>query len=246
MGFGYQCYYYKNKITKLPKGSIVSGTKLLQVGGSVYDFFIPTWAGVDPNNGAPLWKTQTTDASGNTIEGTTSEYSKATKMLQGSSLPKWIGGISTSITYKNFDFSALLSYSIGGKILDSDYTMLLSNGNSAGRAWGEEILNRWTPENRNTDVPALSTTTNNWTSTSTRFLYSGTYARLKNVSIGYTLPKDTFANLGLQRFRIYLQGENLLTFYGHKGMDPEQTVDGTTYYRYPAMRTVTFGLQATF
>ena len=123
--------------------------------------------------------------------------------------------------------------------------MLLSNGNSAGRAWGEEILNRWTPENRNTDVPALSTTTNNWTSTSTRFLYSGTYARLKNVSIGYTLPKDTFANLGLQRFRIYL-GENLLTFYGHKGMDPEQTVDGTTYYRYPAMRTVTFGLQATF
>lgn len=236
----------KNKITKLPKGSIVSGTKLLQVGGSVYDFFIPTWAGVDPNNGAPLWKTLTTDASGNTVEGTTSEYSKATKMLQGSSLPKWIGGISTSVTYKNFDFSALLSYSIGGKILDNDYTMLLSNGSSAGRAWGEEILNRWTPENRNTDVPALSTTTNNWTSTSTRFLYSGTYARLKNVSIGYTLPKDTFANLGLQRFRIYLQGENLLTFYGHKGMDPEQTVDGTTYYRYPAMRTVTFGLQATF
>lgn len=72
----------------------------MQVGGSVYDFFIPTWAGVDPNNGAPLWKTLTTDASGNTVEGTTSEYSKATKMLQGSSLPKWIGGISTSVTYK--------------------------------------------------------------------------------------------------------------------------------------------------
>jgi hypothetical protein len=111
-------------------------------------------------------------------------------------------------------------------VLDTDYTSILSGGNLQGRAWSEEMLNRWTPENRYTDVPALNTTTNNWTSASSRFLYSATYARLKNV-------------------RIYVQGENLLTFYKHKGMDPEQTLDGTTYYRYPAMRTVTFGIQAT-
>ena len=58
------------------------------------------------------------------VEGTTSEYSKATKMLQGSCQSKWIGGISTSITYKT-SISALLSYSIGGKILDSDYTNVI-------------------------------------------------------------------------------------------------------------------------
>ncbi|MDN3695177.1 hypothetical protein QWZ06_24560 [Chryseobacterium tructae] len=50
----------------------------------------------------------------------------------------------------------------------------------------------------------------------------------------------------MKKFRIYVQAENLLTFYKHKGMDPEQALDGTTYFRYPAMRTVTFGLQATF
>jgi hypothetical protein len=61
---------------------------LLQVGGSVYDFYIPEWVGVDPANGNPLWKTITTDANGNTVVGTTSEYAKATKTLQGSSLPK--------------------------------------------------------------------------------------------------------------------------------------------------------------
>ncbi|ASK31570.1 SusC/RagA family protein [Chryseobacterium sp. T16E-39] len=235
----------KNKITKLPKGPIVTGTKLLQVGGSVYDFFIPEWMGVDPSNGAPLWKYIYQDANGNTVEGTTSEYAKATKTLQGSSLPKVSGGVTTSITYKNFDFSGLVTFSIGGKILDTDYTMLMSNGSNGGRAWSAEMLNRWTPENPNTDVPALSTKTNNWTSTSSRFLYSGTYARVKSVSLGYTLPSDYFGKLGLKKFRIYLQAENLLTFYKHKGMDPEQAIDGTTYYRYPAMRTITFGLQAT-
>lgn len=235
----------ENKITKLPKGPIVTGTKLLQIGGSVYDFFIPEWMGVNPSNGAPLWKYIYQDANGNNVEGTTSEYSKATKTLQGSSLPKFSGGLTTSITYKNFDFSTLVTFRVGGKILDTDYTTLLSNGSNAGGAWSTEILNRWTPENPNTDVPALSTKTNNWTATSSRFLYSGTYARVKNVSIGYTLPSDYFGKLGLKKFRIYLQAENLLTFYKHKGMDPEQTFDGTTYYRYPAMRTITFGLQAT-
>jgi TonB-linked SusC/RagA family outer membrane protein len=234
-----------NKITKLPKGSIVSGTKLLQVGGSIYDFFIPEWMGVDPTNGNPLWKTIATDANGNTVEGTTSEYAKATKTLQGSSLPKVMGGLTTSIRYKDFDFSGLLTFSLGGKILDNDYTMLMHNGSAAGRAWSSEMLNRWTPENTNTDVPALSTTTNNWTSASSRFLYSGTYARIKNVSLGYTLPSDYFEKIGLKKLRVYVQAENLFTFYKHKGMDPEQTLDGTTYYRYPAMRTVTFGVQAT-
>jgi len=234
-----------NKITKLPKGSIVSGTKLLQVGGSIYDFFIPEWMGVDPSNGNPLWKTIAIDANGNTVEGTTSEYAKATKTLQGSSLPKVMGGLTTSIRYKDFDFSGLLTFSLGGKILDTDYTMLMHNGSAAGRAWSSEILNRWTPENTNTDVPALSTTTNNWTSASSRFLYSGTYARIKNVSLGYTLPSDYFERIGLKKLRVYVQAENLFTLYKHKGMDPEQTLDGTTYYRYPAMRTVTFGLQAT-
>lgn len=234
-----------NKITKLPKGSIISGTKLLREGGSVYDFYLPTWAGVDPSNGKPLWKTITTDANGQTVEGTTSEIGKATREIQGSSLPKLVGGVTTSLAYKNFDVSALLTFRIGGKVLDTDYTSILSGGNLPGRAWSEEMLNRWTPENRYTDVPALNTTTNNWTSASSRFLYSATYARLKNVSIGYTLPSDYFERLGLKKFRIYVQGENLLTFYKHKGMDPEQTLDGTTYYRYPAMRTVTFGIQAT-
>ncbi|NAW52043.1 SusC/RagA family TonB-linked outer membrane protein [Elizabethkingia argentiflava] len=235
----------RNRFKSLPKPSIIKGSQMLTVGGSIYDFYIPTWAGVDAETGAPLWKKITTDSEGKTAESTTSEYAEATRIYQGSSLPKWVGGINTVLTYKNFDISGLLSFRIGGKILDQDYTSLLSSGSATGRAWGKEILNRWTPDNRYTNVPALNTTTNYWTSRSSRFLYSGTYARLKTVSLGYSLPQEVFEKIGLRRLRIYLQGENLLTFYKHKGMDPEQTFNGITYYRYPAMRTVTFGLQAT-
>ncbi|WP_435522792.1 hypothetical protein [Chryseobacterium indoltheticum] len=66
-------------------------------------------------------------------------------------------------------------------------------------------------------VPALSTTTNNWTSASSRFLYSGTYARIKNVSLGYTLPSDYFEKIGLKKLRVCVPGRKIFfTFYKHK------------------------------
>ncbi|MFD2600070.1 SusC/RagA family TonB-linked outer membrane protein [Sphingobacterium corticis] len=234
--------HFKNKITELPQEEgIPRGNKMLRVGGSLYDFYLPTWAGVNPENGSPQW--YLADDDGNQLEETTSVYGSAGRFIQGSSLPKLVGGINNSVTYRNFDFNALLSYSIGGQILDNDYTQLMHNGNNPGRAWSQEMLERWTPENTNTDVPRLTTDNLNWTSASTRFLYSGTYARLKNVSVGYTFPQTSMSRIGISRLRIFLQGENLLTFYGHKGMDPEQTVEGATYFRYPAIRTFSAGLQ---
>ncbi|MGK9117676.1 SusC/RagA family TonB-linked outer membrane protein [Olivibacter jilunii] len=237
--------HYKNKITELPNGGkpIPNGNKLLAVGGSIYDFYLPTWAGVDPATGSPLW--YKADANGNQTAETTSEYGQAGLFVQDNSLPDLVGGFSNTVSYKNFDLSALLSFSLGGKILDNDYIQLMHNGSSPGRAWSTEILNRWTPENTQTDVPRLTTDNLTWTSASTRFLYSATYARLKNVSLGYNFSKHLIERLGIANLRVFLQGENLLTFYGHKGMDPEQTVNGATYFRYPAMRTVSAGLQLT-
>jgi hypothetical protein len=80
------------------------------------------------------------------VEGTTSEYAKATKILQGSALPKLTGGVSTSINYKNFDFSALLTFKIGGKILDTDYASILHSGNLGGRMVDRNV-EQMDPEN---------------------------------------------------------------------------------------------------
>lgn len=234
--------HYKNRITELPTAeNIPSGNKLLRVGGSIYDFYLPRWAGVNPDNGEPLW--YLADQDGNQTEETTSEYGNAGRFILGSSLPDLVGGIHNSLQYKNIDFSALLSFSIGGQILDNDYVQLMHNGNNVGRTWSQEMLARWTPENRDTDVPRLTTDNLNWTSASSRFLYDGTYARLKNVSLGYTFSEGLTSRMNIGSARVFLTAENLLTFYGHQGLDPEQTIAGATYFRYPAMKTFSAGIQ---
>ncbi|WP_343565600.1 TonB-dependent receptor [Sphingobacterium sp.] len=238
--------HYKNKITALPNNNrpIPTGNKLLRVGGSIYDFYLPEWAGVNPENGLPQW--YTADKDGNKTGEKTSEYGKAGNFIAGSSLPDLVGGIQNSFTYKNFDLSALLSFSLGGQILDNDYIQIMHNGSNPGRAWSKEILERWTPENTQTDVPKLTTDNLSWTSSSTRFLYSGSYARLKTLSLGYSLPSELIKRIGIEKLRVFTTAENLFTLYGHQGMDPEQTVNGATYFRYPAMRTISGGVQFVF
>lgn len=233
----------KNEITSLPQKEITSGSKKLMVGKSIYDFFLREWAGVDAADGRPIW--YRTDSEGK--KDTTHDYTAATQYYSGTALPTVTGGITNTFNYKGVELSFLLAYSLGGKVLDGDVISLLSGASSPGRSWSKELLQRWTPENPNTDVPIVTTGTGNlnWTSTSTRFLYSASYARLKTASLGYYLPQTLVSRAGISSLKIYATGENLLTFFGHKGMDPEQSVDGTTYYQYPSMRTVSVGIQVT-
>jgi TonB-linked SusC/RagA family outer membrane protein len=234
----------KNEITSLPQKQIISGTKKLMVGKSIYDFYLRKWAGVDPKNGSPLW--YTTDSAGKT--GTTSVYAQGSQYYVGSSLPTVVGGITNTFRYRNIELSFLFTYSLGGKVLDLDYVSMLSGGASPGRNFSTELLNSWTTDHPNTNVPRMTTDDLGWTSTSTRFLYSATYGRLKNLTLAYHLPLPSRwkQNDYVKDIRLYVTGENLLTFYGHQGMDPEQSVAGTTYYQYPAMRTFSVGAQFGF
>lgn len=229
----------KNEILELPQKEIISGTKRLAVGGSIYDFFIREWAGVDPATGNPLWYKDGADGK----KTTTSTYSSATLYNAGTSLPDLTGGFTSTVSYKEFELSVVLAYSLGGKVLDLDYVSLMSGAVAPGRNWSTELLNRWTPGNTNTNVPKFTTDDLNFTQTSTRWLYDATYARLKNVQLGYNLPNTVLRRAGLKNVKVYALAENLLTFYGHKGMDPEQSIEGTTYYQYPQMKTISVGLQ---
>lgn len=229
----------KNEILELPQKEILSGTKRLAVGGSIYDFYIREWAGVDPVTGNPLW--YKTGADGK--KETTSTFSSGTLYNSGTSLPDLTGGFTSTVSYKEFELSLVLAYSLGGKVLDLDYVSLMSGGSNPGRNWSTELLNRWTPGNTVTDVPRVTTDDLSFTQTSTRWLYDATYARLKSAQIGYNLPNSILRRAGLKNVKLYALGENLLTFYGHKGMDPEQSVEGTTYYQYPQMKTISVGLQ---
>ena len=102
----------------------------------------------------------------------------------------------------------------------------------------------WTESNPNGSVPNPNGSPKN-SYDSDRFIESGAYLRLKNLQIGYTLPKELTEKAGISRCRFYLQGSNLLTLTRYTGYDPE-VGGGVDYGNYPQSRTFTFGLNATF
>jgi hypothetical protein len=113
-----------------------------------------------------------------------------------------------------------------------------------------KILNRWTPTNENTDVPSFLGSTKSENLQSTRWLENGSYVRVKNISLGYTLPGSIF-NRKIQSARIYVSGTNLITFTKYSGFDPEASsgVDsyaGVDLATYPSQKAVTIGLNINF
>ena len=246
---GVNLTHYKNVVTDLPlKDMPITGVTRLKVGRSVYDFYLREWAGVNPENGDPLWYKDVKDAQNNVIgRTTTNDYAKADYYyVNKSSLPKVYGGFNTAFTYKGFELSAIFAYSIGGYIVDRDVTMLWSNGSSTGRAWSTEMLKRWTPENRYTDVPALKTVSNNWNANSTRNLFNNSYLRMKNITLSYNFPQPMIKKISLNSLQLFVKADNLLTISGNQGLDPEQGITGLTYYRYPAMRSISGGVNVSF
>lgn len=232
---------YRNKIISLPSPEMWNSNKKWVVGGSLYDFHLIEWAGVNPENGNPQWY-RYNDIGEKVI---TDDYSSTTdkdRVKSGNSLPDLTGGLQSELSFKNFSFSFLFSYSLGGQIYNGDKTMLMSLG-SAGRTWSEDMLNRWTPDNRYTDIPRLTINPkSSWTNSSSRFLVDRSYLRLKNITLSYTLPKPLLRGLTLRDLTLFAQAENLLTFTKQQGLDPEQTYSGSTYFRYPVMKTVSFGI----
>jgi TonB-linked SusC/RagA family outer membrane protein len=234
---------YKNTITSLPTTEMWSGNKKWVEGGSIYDFYLVEWAGVNPENGNPQWYKYDNSGAKTVTEDYSSASANSNKVKSGSSLPDLSGGFQSALQYKGWELSTSFAYTLGGKIYNGDKLFLLHEGTAVGRTWSVDILKRWTSENPHTDVPRLNTSPKSaWTNASTRFLMDRSYLRLKTITLSYNLPKTLLANIGLNTVNLFVQAENLLTWTKEQGLDPEQTFDGSTYYRYPAMKTISIGV----
>lgn len=237
---------YKNKIVSIPSEEMWNGSKKWVKGGSLYDYYLYEWAGVNPEDGQPQWYYY--DENGD--KKVTEDYSNlvsSDKKKVGSSLPTVSGGFQTDVKYKDIALSAQFAYAIGGKLYNNDYTMLMDVAGANGSTVSKDLLNRWTPENRNTDVPRLVyDQTSDFTSSSTRWLVDRSFLRLKNLTLSYSLPRVWMSRLSMKEVNIFIQGENLLTFSKQQGLDPEQPLSGTVSFRYPAMKTFSFGLNVKF
>ena len=236
---------YKNEIVELPTDVMWQSTKKWVKGGSLYDFWLYEWAGVNPENGNPQWYYTDTDGSRKITEDYSSLNSDD-KVKVGSSLPKVSGGFQSDLTWRDLSLSMLFSYAIGGKLYNNDYKSMISVSGGNGSTLSKDMLNRWTPENRYTDIPRLSyDQTSYFTSSSSRWLVNRSFLRLKTVTLSYNLPEKWLHYATIKQASIFLQGENLLTFCHQQGLDPEQPINGMVSYRYPAMKTFSFGINVT-
>lgn len=167
--------------------------------------------------------------------------------------PDFIWGWNNDFSFKNFDLSVFFQGSQGNDILS--YTLLelnlLSGINNATTA----ALDRWTPAHTNTDVPKAAT--GRTRRVSTRWIYDGSFVRLKNLALGYTLPTDVLQKLKLNKLRVYVSAQNILTFTRYEGYDPEvnyRSEDradsnrnlGLDYGSYPNAKSYTVGLNIGF
>lgn len=178
----------------------------------------------------------------------------------GNALPDYIFGWNNSFSFKNFELVVLIQGVQGYDLFNAARVRLERPGEGTSRA----LLNRWTPDNQNTDVPAFTNQSTRAAAALTsrvsvgdsrvsRWVEDASYIRLKNVTLAYNVPVSLIQRIGLTRLRAYVTGTNVFTITDYTGYDPEissfNTSDatlGVDFGSYPTSRTVTFGVDLTF
>ena len=262
--FSLNMTHYKNKVTHLPEqfknnttadGKHVGrwqSTKFLTEGESVFSFYVPTYAGVDPETGKSLWYTYKTDDAGNKERIKTSDYSVASqegREMHGDALPDVYGGFGTSLRFYGVDFSIGFTYQLGGQVLDQGYMFYMDSpaGTSTGNNYHHDLLNSWTPENSGSNIPRFAYNDSNQAAVSDRFLTSASYLNIQNITLGYTLPKRITRKFLVENLRIYFACDNVWYWSKRQGLDPRQAINGITNpYYYAPIRTFSGGVTVTF
>ena len=260
--------HYKNELTRMQEGrpaeGYQNGSYWLKKGGSLYDWYMARYAGVDPQTGDALFYMDVEepvldgegqpvlDGEGNpvmhTVMKTTNDGGQATLYQLGkSALPKVYGGLSTTFEAYGFDLSVSTAFSFGGYTYDGSYASLMTG--SAGSTFSTDMYKRWQKPGDITDVPRLEDGYRMTGGvTSDRFLTRSDYFSLRNITLGYTLPGHITARVpGLSAVRVYAVGDNLFLGSKRKGLDPRQSISGAVDTNsYSALRTISFGVNLTF
>lgn len=247
----------KNEIIKMPASvpEFITGTKKYAVGASIFDYWLRTYYGVDPSDGAALYvSANKTSATGrrfivNAAGGTdtvTTLIANGKFEYNGTVIPDLYGSFSQAFTFKNFTLSALFTFQIGGLTYDGLYQGLMSASNYGG-ASHVDILKRWQNEGDITDVPRMDAgRPADFNATSSRWLVDASYLNIRNVNLSYNLPKALMSKLKLNGAQIFVGAENVAFFSRRKGMNNQQAFSGVTSNAYPPARVISGGFNLTF
>lgn len=252
--------HYKNEVTKMPDvfktltveghGGYASGDKYIGEGLPLYTFYIPKYAGVDRETGESMWYKDVKDDNGNvTGRETTKTYSEATQYLCDTALPDLNGGFGTNLKWKGLDFSIDYAFQLGGQVLDNDYAdaMTVPYGSVRGRVMHTDLLDAWSPENKGSNIPRLNYGDSYAASSSDRFLTDASYLALNNITAGYTLPNKLTRKFLVEGIRFYFAADNVFVASKRQGLDPRQSLNGSSTGSYYApIRSISGGISLTF
>jgi TonB-linked SusC/RagA family outer membrane protein len=236
----------KNRITKLYEGNdIINGQFIYREGEDVHSLYAYRWAGVNPADGRPMYY----DEDGEIMYA--SNEKGDTRQIVGSASPKFYGGLNTKITAYGVDLGLGFSYVYGNKIYDSSWLMFTSLGYRALYNQYNTANDYWRKEG---DVvafpkPVYGYAAATYGTTTDKSVFDGSYIRLRDITLGYSLPQQWIASTGLRNIRVYAQGTNLLTFTKFPDFDPEVgggRLAGYYYLGYPNASTVMLGLDVKF
>ncbi|MBB2150069.1 SusC/RagA family TonB-linked outer membrane protein [Pedobacter gandavensis] len=247
----------KNKVLGLYRGQAIErGYQRVAVGRDLNSWYMEEWAGVDPKNGDPLWYMTKTDANGVASRVTTNNLDNADRQFVGTSTPDFIGGIGNEFSYKNFSLNAFFNFVSGGTVYNSARELFDADG--AYPQYNSMILksgwSRWeNPGDIATHPKAVANGNRNSNKRSSRYLEDGSYIRLRNITLGYTLSDKVTEKLKLSNVRFFVSGDNLITLTKFSGMDPEVSLVsegnnavGVSGTKYPISKKVLFGVNVSF
>lgn len=246
----------ENKITKMPETNkeIISGTKKLSVGHSIYDYWLISYKGVDPANGDALYeldpKKQYDEGypysyPDKTINGVqyTTVASRAKYDYQGSAIPDLYGSIRNEFRYKNFTLDMLLTYQLGGLTYDGVYGSLMNP--NFGQALHTDMNKSWHQTGDQTNIPRLDYgRTGDFYASSNRWLTSATSLTMNNINLGYTFNPSVLQRLKLSGLQSFLSVENVYQFSSRRGMNVLQSFNGTTGDVFVPRRVYSLGVIA--
>jgi len=212
--------FNRNEITSLATPIIPGGAVISRVmqGQPLGVFYTKRYAGVDPTNGDALY----TQADGSA----SSNYGTAPDVKVGNPNPKFTGGVNTTASFMGFDLNALGQFSYGNDIYNAAGVYQSTGFNNYLDNQTVDQLGRWQKAGDITNIPRAEFGSGNGIGNSSRFIQDGSFFRVKNVTLGYTLPVDLVKRGYLQSVRIYITAQNLATFTKYTGYDPEVNTFG--------------------
>jgi TonB-dependent starch-binding outer membrane protein SusC len=236
----------KNKITALPGGNdIVAGSFIRRVGYDFQTFYVRRFAGVDQANGDPLWYVDDTKTT------TTNNWNAAARTVgEGSASPKVFGGFTNTLSFKGFTLEAQFNFQYGNRVQDTWGGFYSGSGNGGGfNKVLRQFEERWTAPGQNAKMPKYVFNGNKLAQNfSTFYLANGDFVRLRNLQIGYQIPKTLTSKLKLNGANFYVRGSNLFTWVKDEYLpfDPEQGVASQSNLNVFIPKTFTVGLNISF